>query len=450
MSLRVWNALGALAAGALSLELAFAPPANAAYSMCAFRAGPQGPCTCKSDTDGPGQFTTVNKSRCKRDAVPAPGDVNAGTPPADATPPATTPAAQDGPAAAPAPAPAGTAAPAVAPAPQATAAAPPTPVPVPSTSIPRKLDEVRARGKLLCGVNTSLLGFSAKTSAGNWAGLDADFCRAVAASVFGDAGKVEFVPVETAARFEALQSGKIDLLARNTTWTMARDVELGLEFAGVLYFDGQGFLTGDEKGLVSAQQLSGSKVCVEQGTTSETNMAYYFKAQQIDAETKSFATHDELVKAYINGACDAYSGDRSALYSDRAGFAEPLKHSILPEVISKEPLGPAVLQGDTEWTEIVRWTLAGLINAEEAGLNKASAASAQPLTGDALRLADGAGNAGEKLRIGKNWLRDAVAAAGNYGEMFEANVGAASPIGMNRGINALWKKGGILYAPPMW
>lgn len=314
----------------------------------------------------------------------------------------------------------------------------------------RKLDAVRQRGKLLCGVNTDLLGFSARTETGVWAGLDVDFCRAVAAAVLEDADKVELVPIETNERFDALKDGRIDVLSRSTTWTMNREVDLGLTFAGVLYFDGQGFMTRDDRGLVSAQQLSGSKVCVEAGTTTEKNMAYFFKAHQVEAQTISLPTREETLKAYAEGTCDTYSGDRSALFSDRASFAEPAMHTILPEVISKEPLGPAVAGGDEEWAAIVRWSLAGLINAEEVGLDRKSAAQDGPLGDEAKRLVDGAGASGEKLRLGKSWLRAAVAAVGNYGEMFEANVGRESPLGMERGLNALWKRGGILIAPPMW
>lgn len=314
----------------------------------------------------------------------------------------------------------------------------------------RKLDAVRQRGKLLCGVNTDLLGFSVRTETGVWAGLDVDFCRAVAAAVLEDADKVELVPIETNERFDALKDGRIDVLSRSTTWTMNREVDLGLTFAGVLYFDGQGFMTRDDRGLVSAQQLSGSKVCVEAGTTTEKNMAYFFKAHQVEAQTISLPTREETLKAYAEGTCDTYSGDRSALFSDRASFAEPAMHTILPEVISKEPLGPAVAGGDEEWAAIVRWSLAGLINAEEVGLDRKSAAQDGPLGDEAKRLVDGAGASGEKLRLGKSWLRGAVAAVGNYGEMFEANVGRESPLGMERGLNALWKRGGILIAPPMW
>lgn len=277
-----------------------------------------------------------------------------------------------------------------------------------------------------------------------------DFCRAVGAAVFGAGDKVEFVPVDTASRFDALKSGKIDLLARNTTWTMDRDVVLGLEFAGILYIDGQGFMTSDERGLVSAQQLTGLKVCVETGTTSELNARYYFETHKLDVELSAFPDRAAMLEAYKSGTCDAISGDRTSLFADRAGMAEPEKHAVLPEVISKEPLGPVVLQEDREWVEIVRWTLAGLINAEEVGLNKQLASGGAPLEGDAGRLVGGAGKSGEALGLSQTWLRDVVSATGNYGEMFEADLGKGSPLGMERGINALWKRGGVLYAPPMW
>lgn len=421
--------------------------AEAAMRMCALRSGPSGPCTCKSDKDGPGQFTVVSRSLCRKQAQDAAGDKKPVSPSASDAAAAPGQPAQDAPAAA-AAAPA--AAPADAPTAAAVNAAPAVPALAAGVSRGKKLEDIRARGKLLCGTNTGLIGFAAQSKTGSWVGLDADFCRAVAAAVFADAGKVEFVPVETNERFEALSTGKVDILARNTTWTMDRDVSLGLDFPGVLYFDGQGFLTSDERGLVSAQQLSGVTVCVEEGTTSQSNMAYYFKAHNVAAETQTFKTRDDMIKAYQSGACEAYSGDRSALYSDRASFADPAQHAILPEVISKEPLGPVVLQDDREWVEIVRWTLAALINAEETGLDRASAAASEPLAEDAMRLVEGAGKSGEQLRLSKTWLRDVIAATGNYGEMFENNLGKSSPLGMARGINALWKRGGILYAPPMW
>lgn len=416
-----------------------AVPADAAYRLCAFRSGPTGPCTCKRDGDNAGEFVTVSNALCRRakpataknrkDEIAAGAKKEAG--------PAATPSA----AVVPTSQPGGNLLSAGTPTAAAAGA---------QAAANSKLDEVRARGKLLCGVNTGLLGFSYRANTGEWVGLDADFCRAVAAAALGDASKVEFVPLDSTARFEALKSGKIDLLSRNTTWTMNRDVELGFEFVGVLYFDGQSFMTSEERGLVSAQQLSGAKVCVQSSTTTETNMAYYFNAQRVAAETRSFTSRDELLKAYLDGVCDAYSADRSSLFADRAGFKEPLKHNILPEVISKEPLGPAVMQGDQEWIKIVRWTLAGLVNAEEVGFDKAAALSTSTPTGDSQRLIEGAMANGQMLRLDKMWLRTVVAAVGNYGEMFEANIGGTSALGMNRGINALWKKGGILFAPPMW
>ncbi|HEX2841825.1 amino acid ABC transporter substrate-binding protein [Hyphomicrobium sp.] len=415
-----------------------------AARLCALRDGPSGPCTCKVEGGGPGEFTTVNKSVCTKaarakDANAAPAAAAAG----QTQPAADAPATMD---AAPAP-------PVVrtittgATSPPTQASPAPTALPAPSEG---RLQVVRERGKILCGVNTGLLGFSALAQTGEWLGLDADFCRAVAAAVFEDAKKVEFVPVETNERFEALQSGKIDLLARNTTWTMARDVDMGLEFAGVLYFDGQGFMTSDDRGLVSAQQLAGLKICVEAGTTTEQNMAYYFKAHGLEVETQTYPDRKEMLDAYASGKCDAYSGDRSALFSDRASFAEPAKHAVLPEVISKEPLGPVVAGGDRTWSEIVRWTLAGLINAEEVGLDRETAAGSGEMQGDARRLVDGAAASAEKLGLPKPWLRNVIAATGNYSEIFDANLGKQSPLGMDRGINALWKRGGIQFAPPMW
>jgi general L-amino acid transport system substrate-binding protein len=438
--------------------------AAAGYTMCALRSGPEGPCTCRAPDDGVGQFTTVDRSYCRRAAKAAKGkpaaekptvagDVAGDRGPAAQNPPEQSKASASGkslPSAAVVPTTSSAAAPTEAPAAAPAAVAPPAAGLTTSALPSARLDAVRARGKLLCGVNPGLLGFAHRTATGEWSGIDADFCRAVAIATLGDAGKVEFVPLDAAERFEALKAGRIDLLSRNTTWTMNRDVDMGLEFVGVLYFDGQGFMTKEERGLVSAQQLAGSKVCVLSATTSEKNMGYYFGAQRIDAETRKYASREELVKAYLEGVCDAYSADRSALFSDRAGFAEPLAHVVLPEVISKEPLGPAVLQGDQEWTEIVRWTLAGLVNAEEVGLDRAAASASQTQSGDALRLLDGAAASGERLRLDKGWLRSVVAGVGHYGEMFDVNVGKASPLGMDRGINALWKKGGILYAPPMW
>ncbi len=429
----------------LALTAFFVSQNAHAARLCALRDGPNGPCTCKVEGGAPGEFTTVSKSVCSK--APRAKDASAAAPAAatdQAQLPPAAPAAND----------AAPAAPIVRTIATGTTQKPAETNPEPAAASPAQSDGrlqiVRTRGKLLCGVNTGLIGFSALSQTGEWLGLDADFCRAVAAAVFEDSKKVEFVPVETNERFEALQSGKIDLLVRNTTWTMARDVDMGLEFAGVLYFDGQGFMTSDDRGLVSAQQLAGLKICVEAGTTTEQNMAYYFKAHGLDVETQTYPDRKEMLDAYTSGKCDAYSGDRSALFSDRAGFPEPAKHAVLPEVISKEPLGPAVAGGDHTWSEIVRWTLAGLINAEEVGLDRAAAAASGELQGDARRLVDGAAASAEKLGLPKPWLRNVIAATGNYAEIFDANLGKQSPIGMDRGINALWKRGGIQFAPPMW
>lgn len=436
---------------AIAAWMLSALPASAAYRLCALRDGPSGPCTCVSDK--PGEFVTAPSRFCKK--TPPADKATAKPEPDPSGEKAAAAKTETEEAAAPAetaaPAPAAPESPKAAAAPEAVKAAPPAPAaPAPAAAAQGRLAEIKSRGKLICGVNPNLLGFSLQNAAGQWVGIDADFCRALAAAVFSDASKVEFVPLETNERFEALKSGKIDVLSRNTTWTMGREVEMGLEFAGVLYFDGQGFMTSDERGLVSAQQLAGASVCVEQGTTSADNMAFYFKSHELDVEIKPFATRAELVKAYLEGACDAYSGDRSSLFADRAAFAAPDKHAVLPEVISKEPLGPVVLKADRIWAEIVRWTLAGLVNAEEVGLTRAIAATATPPKGEIERLLDGAGHNGEQLGLTRTWLKDAVAASGNYGEMFDANLGKTSPLGMDRGINALWKRGGILYAPPMW
>ena len=442
---RFWQLVGCYALAALMSSVLPLRDARAGYSMCAFRQGAGGPCTCKSETDGPGQFSVVAKRHCQPHAA---GEKGGRKDPGTAAHEATTSGAEAPVDAHPAPRKS----------PPDTSMAKPSDGAMPSSATAagtsaagkRKLDEVRARGVLRCGVNTALLGFSSQTGAGIWTGLDADFCRAVATAALGDPGKVEFVTLQTSERFDALKSGNIDVLSRNTTWNMSRDVEMGFAYAGVLYFDGQGFMTTDERGLVSAQQLSGAKVCVEAGTTSERNMAFYFAAQQIKAEVKVAMSRDEALKSYLDGACDALTGDRSALFSARAAFADPEKHTVLPEIISKEPLGPLVLKGDDEWADIVRWTLAGLINAEESGLNRASAAATLPLTDDAQRLVEGAGVSGGKLRLAPTWLRGVVAAVGHYGEMFEANVGKGSALGMTRGMNALWKRGGIMFAPPMW
>jgi len=309
---------------------------------------------------------------------------------------------------------------------------------------------VRARDKVVCGVNGDLVGFSYRNDSGEWRGLDVDFCRAVAAATLANPEKVEFVIVGTEDRFDVLKSGKIDLLARNTTWNMARETDLGLEFPGVLYYDGQSITAKQDSGLVSAQQLGGLRICVLSNTTSEKNLRYYFSAIGMTADIAALPEQSDIMKEYEAGTCAAYSGDRSALFSERLRFKDPAAHAVLPEVISKEPLGPAVRSGDASWSKIVRWTLAGAINAEEVSLTQQTLKANAALGEDAERLVAGAGAAGKNLGLDEAWLKNVILGVGNYAEMFDRNLGGGSPLGMERGINALWKKGGILFAPPMW
>lgn len=435
---RRW-AVAILLGGAAASLMLQAREARAEYDLCALRSGPKGPCTCKAPGDGAGQFTVVARSHCRKAAKAAQGkqdrrDQAGANSPGDAPLPAERPKQVASPTRA--------------------GAAEQGSSSIITGANPdaqgRRIDDVRARGKLNCGVNEGLLGFAHRSETGEWTGLDAEFCRAVATAVLGDAAKVEFIPLDATSRFEALTSGKVDVLSRNTTWTMDREAALGVDFAGVIYFDGQSFMTSEERGLVSAQQLAGATVCVQSATTTEANMAYYFASHDVRVEAKSFQSRDALVKAYLSGECDAYTADRSSLFADRAGFQEPSRHAVLPEVISKEPLGPAVATGDREWFQITRWVLAGLVNAEEVGLNRETAANGKDLEGDAKRLVEGAGKSGEKLRLDPLWLRKVITAVGNYGEVFEANVGRSGALGMERGMNSLWKKGGIIYAPPMW
>jgi general L-amino acid transport system substrate-binding protein len=302
------------------------------------------------------------------------------------------------------------------------------------------LDEVRKRGVLNCGVSEGLEGFSAQDKAKVWHGFDVDFCRAVAAAVLGDPEKVSFVPLSTTTRFEALTSGKIDLLARNTTWTMSRDVVLGFEFVGISYYDGQGFMTRRDNGLSSALQLSQATICLLEGTTSETNAAHFFAAKKITVKIKTYKDRATLVKDYDANRCDAYSADRSGLASDRLRTSDPAAHMLLPEVISKEPLGPVVRQGDAQWADINRWVLFLLINAEETGWTRSTAANVMIATSDEINA---------RLGLDKTWTVNVIKAVGNYGEVFDRNVGTGSRLELTRGVNALWTRGGILYAPPM-
>lgn len=312
-------------------------------------------------------------------------------------------------------------------------------------------DDVKARGKLNCGTNTGLVGFAAPDASGEWQGFDVSVCRAVAAAVLDDPSAVEFVPTTGKTRFTALASGEIDVLARNTTWTFSRDVDLKFEFVGVNYYDGQGFLVPKELGVSSAKELDGATVCIQTGTTTELNLADFFRANNISYEPVPIETNAEGQQQYLAGACDAYTTDASGLAATRATFENPGDHVILPEIISKEPLGPLVRHGDNEWGDVVRWTLNALIAAEELGItsaNVAELASAPGSNPEINRLLGTEGNLGEMIGLPADWAVKAISVAGNYGEIFEKNIGENSPVGLARGLNAQWTDGGLLYTPP--
>jgi general L-amino acid transport system substrate-binding protein len=312
------------------------------------------------------------------------------------------------------------------------------------------LKVVEDRGVLKCGSNGTLAGFGLPDASGRWTGLDVDLCRAVAAAIFNDAEKVKFVPLSTKDRFTALQSGEVDLLARDTTWTISRDSSLGLNFAGVNYYDGQGFMVRKALNVTSALDLNGASVCVQQGTTSELNLADFFRAHGMKLKSVTFATANEAVKAYDTGRCDAYTTDASSLYSERLRLSNVNDHLVLPEIISKEPLGPVVRQGDDQWFDIVKWTLFAMINAEELNITSKNIeemkASSNP---DIKRFIGTEGNSGDQLGLPKGWAASIVKLVGNYGEVFDRNVGSSSPLKIDRGLNKLWNKGGIQYAPPI-
>ena len=311
------------------------------------------------------------------------------------------------------------------------------------------LTAIKNRGELICGANGTLAGFGLPDPQGNWTGFDVDFCRAIAAAIFNDPTKVKFVPLTAKDRFTALQSGEIDVLSRNTTWTLSRDTSLGLDFVAVTYYDGQGFMVRKALKVNSALELNGAAVCVQQGTTSELNLADYFRANQMALKTVTFATGDEARKAYESGRCDAYTTDLSGLYGERQKLAVPGDHIVLPEIISKEPLTPAVRHGDSQWTDIVRWTHFAMVDAEELGVTKANVdeklKSDDPET---RRMLGAEGQYGEALGLTNDWVYRIVKHVGNYGEVFERNIGQGSPLKIVRGLNALWTKGGLQYGPP--
>ena len=312
------------------------------------------------------------------------------------------------------------------------------------------LDQVKARGILHCGVGTGLAGFGLPDAQGNWSGLDVDLCRAVSAAIFNDPQKVKFISLSAKDRFTALQSGEIDVLSRNTTWTSSRDTSLGLNFAGVNYYDGQGFAVKKSAKIASALELNGASVCVQQGTTTELNLADYFRANKLQLKAVTFATNDETVKAYEGGRCDAFTTDASGLYAERLRMAKPDDHMVLPEIISKEPLGPSVRHGDDQWLDVVKWSHFAMVTAEELGVTKANVDEQMKSTNpDVKRLLGTEGKHGEALGLPNDWGYRIVKHIGNYGESFERNVGMGSQLKIARGLNALWSKGGLQYAPPI-
>jgi general L-amino acid transport system substrate-binding protein len=313
------------------------------------------------------------------------------------------------------------------------------------------LDDVKARGKLNCGVNAGLMGFAEKAADGAWSGMDVDYCKALAAAALGDANKVDYVPLSAQDRFEKLKAGSVDILARNTTWTMERETKFPFRFAGVLYHDGQGFLVKKLSGVVSVFNMSQASICFVSGTTTQANVDDFFKEREMAYVVKVFDKPDAAIAAFEANECDAYTADQSQLYAIRLKLAKPDDSIVLPEVISKEPLGPAVRVGDEQWFNIARWTLFALVNAEELEVRSATVADEKKNSKKATvrRLLGVEGSFGTDLGLDADWAARAIAAAGNYGEMFDRNLGVNSKLLIERGLNAQWDKGGVLYAPPV-
>jgi general L-amino acid transport system substrate-binding protein len=325
---------------------------------------------------------------------------------------------------------------------QAPAASPP--------AVSKTLEQVKARGVLVCGSNPGLAGFGIPDDKGNWTGLDVDFCRAVAAAIFNDPTKVRFVPLTAKDRFTALQSGEIDVLARNGTWTSSRETDLGLLWTGVNYYDGQAFMVRKKLNVSSVLELSGASVCVQQGTTTEANLADYFRANNMKYEGAVFATSAEAVKQYDSGRCDAYTTDMSGLYAERLRLVNPDEHVILPQVISKEPLGPTVRQGDAQWFNLVRWTHFAMLNAEELGITRANVDERLKSTNPEIRRLLGVeGDFGRGMGLTADWAYRIIKHVGNYSEVYHRNVGDGSRLKIPRGLNNLWNKGGLQYGPPV-
>ena len=311
-------------------------------------------------------------------------------------------------------------------------------------------DEVKKKGFVQCGVNTGLLGFGATNDAGEWTGFDIDYCKAIAVAIFNDPTKVKYTPLNATERFTALQSGDIDVLSRNTTWTMARDTSQGLTFAGVTYYDGQGFMVRKSLGIASALELSGASICLQTGTTTELNLADYFKAHKMTYTLVAFQQLKEVEAAYDFGRCDALTTDASGLYAIRLTISKPDDHIILPEIISKEPLGPVVRQGDDQWFNIVKWVHFALLNAEELGVNQANVEQMKTSENqDVRRLLGVDGTFGEGIGVNNDWAYNIIKAVGNYDDIFQRNIGSGSKLQIARGLNNLWTKNGIQYAPPI-
>ncbi len=312
------------------------------------------------------------------------------------------------------------------------------------------LDDVRERGELRCIISTGLAGFAYTDASGNWQGFDVDFCRATAAAVFGDPNKVKFVTSTGKTRFTILNSGEADVLWRNTTWTYVRDVDVKLLFLGVNYYDGQGFLVRKDLGVTSAKDLDGASVCIQTGTTTDLNLADYFRSNGMDYEPVPIETNDEARTNYLAGRCDVYTTDASGLAATRSTFDDPSAHIVLPEIISKEPLGPAVRQGDDVWGDVVRWVLNATITAEELGVTQENVDTFGDNTNtpEIMRLLGTEGDLGGMMGLDKDWAANVIKAGGNYGEIFDRNIGPTTPIALERGLNALWSEGGLIYSPP--
>lgn len=311
------------------------------------------------------------------------------------------------------------------------------------------LDDVKARGTLKCGVNTGLAGFAAPDASGKWQGFDVDVCYALAAAIFGDPSKVEFTPTTGETRFTALSSGEIDVLVRNSTWTFTRDVDLKLDFVAVNYYDGQGFIVAKDLGVTSAKELDGATVCIQTGTTTELNLADFFKTNGMSYQPVPIQTEAEARQQFLGGACDAYTTDASGLAAARSAYPNPENYVILPEIISKEPLGPVVRHGDNQWADIVRWSFYALVEAEDLGVTKENIDEMKSSENPEIRRLLGVeGDLGKMFGLEPEWAYNAIKANGNYGEIFAATIGEGTPSNLARGLNAQWEDGGLMYSPP--